>query len=366
MHTGLSAAQHRVFSLGDGAKLEAHSLWDIVSAAGHNVWVCGSMNVASRPARGCVLPDPWSIGAQPSPPGEFDAYLSFVRRYVQEHTRQRVAFGLGAKLSVMTCLVRRGLSATTVLDTASQPSNEIRGRGKWKRVAILDRLQWDLFRWYWKRLKPTYAAFFSNSTAHMQHMHWLNMAPEAFALRPTRAEQAGYGDAVLFGYQRMDRIVGECLDLAGPDTTVVLCSALSQQPCLTYEDAGGRKFYRMIEPDALFAYAGVLGSYTYATVMSEEFKLHFPDPAMALGARERPAAIRVGERSAFRVRMDGATLHAGCCIFDTVEEGAVLTSAGGSCTDFRAMFYLVAGMKSGMHHPDGIFRVRAPDWPHVV
>ena len=34
------------------------------------------------------------------------------------------------------------------------------------------------------------------------------------------------------------------MDLAGDDTTLVFLTALSQQPCLKYEDIGGKTMYR--------------------------------------------------------------------------------------------------------------------------
>lgn len=366
VHTGLPASEHRVYSLGDGAKLQARRLWDIVSDSGHAVWVCGSMNVAARPVRGCVLPDPWSAGVPAAPAGEFDAYLDFVRQHVQEHTRDRVAFSAASGLKVARYLLQHGLRAATVRDTARQLLRERTKGGKWKRVAILDRLQWDVFRWYWKRLRPAYATFFSNSTAHLQHMYWRNMEPGAFEIKPSSEEQAAYGDAVLFGYRCMDRIVGECLDLAGPDTTVVLCSALSQQRCLAFEQSGGKKFYRMIEPRTLFAFAGIREPCTYAPVMSEEFKLHFAGVDAATEARERLLALHVGGQPVLRVRADGASVHAGCRIFDAVAAGATLRNDRGDCVAFESMFYRVSGMKSGMHHPDGIFWVRSPDRFHRV
>jgi hypothetical protein len=45
VHSGLPFSEHRVFHLGDGAKLRAPQIWDLLSRAGHKVWVCGSMNI---------------------------------------------------------------------------------------------------------------------------------------------------------------------------------------------------------------------------------------------------------------------------------------------------------------------------------
>ena len=38
----------------------------------------------------------------------------------------------------------------------------------------------------------------------------------------------------------MDALVGRFYDLCGNDATLVLCTALSQQPCLKYEEQRGQ------------------------------------------------------------------------------------------------------------------------------
>jgi len=40
----------------------------------------------------------------------------------------------------------------------------------------------------------------------------------------------------------MDRLVERFMDLAGSDATLVLATALSQQPCTSYDGAGARRF----------------------------------------------------------------------------------------------------------------------------
>src|SRR5690349_3163505 len=67
VHCGMRYADHKVFSLGDNAKIEYPSVWDIVSTHGDPVWVCGSMNANYLPGlNGAILPDPWSVHVSPS------------------------------------------------------------------------------------------------------------------------------------------------------------------------------------------------------------------------------------------------------------------------------------------------------------
>src|SRR5437870_2699529 len=61
VHTGLTYDEHQIYNLGDGHKLAAKAVWDVLSDAGLTVWICGSMNARYDPSlRGAVLPDPWT------------------------------------------------------------------------------------------------------------------------------------------------------------------------------------------------------------------------------------------------------------------------------------------------------------------
>jgi len=367
VHTGLGFGEHRVRDLGDGHKLTAPRLWDLASAAGRRVLVCGSMNIGYRqPINGVVLPDAWSPGTSPYP-AELGAYYEFVKRNVQEYTRGVVPLSVADYARFVAFMVAHGLSLTTVLAAVRQLLAERWGDARWKRAAIMDRLQWDLFRCYYAKDRPHLATFFLNSTAHYQHAYWRNMNPEPFAIKPSEKEQTTYANAVLFGYQQMDRLVGDCLDLADTRTTIVLCTALGQQPCLVYESTGGKTFYRPRDPDQLFGFAGITRPYRYAPVMSEEFHLYVGTEGEARDAVARLSALRVNGRPAMRVRTSGTEIFGGCGIFDHVDSHTQLELAGTSRTArFLDVFYGVDTKKSGMHHPDGLLWIRTPSRRHLA
>jgi len=365
VHTGLDYREHRIFDLGDGHKLDHPRIWDLASAAGMRVLVCGSMNAAYRaPLHGVFLPDPWSVGVSPHP-AELEPYYAFVQRHVHEYTRGRVPLSAADYARFLRFMATHGLSAATVLAIARQLAAERLGPSGWKRAAILDRLQWDVFRWYYERERPRLATFFLNSTAHLQHAYWRNMDPEPFALKPSAEEQAAYGGAVLYGYRQMDRLIGACLRLAGPATTVVLCTALSQQPCLSYESAGGKTFYKPTDAERLFAFAGVEAPYRYAPLMSEEFHVYAETEAAAREIAAGLCALRVAGRPAMRARSEGAEVFAGCILFDELDADARLQVSGTAKTArFFDLFYGVDTKKSGMHHPDGMLWIRTPERRH--
>ncbi|MHC5732410.1 MAG: hypothetical protein ACYTXY_51805, partial [Nostoc sp.] len=71
------------------------------------------------------------------------------------------------------------------------------------------------------------------STAHFQHMYWRNFEQDKFPVKPSEKEQLEYEKAILFGYQEMDKLIANFLSLVDSNTTLILSTALSQQPCKT-------------------------------------------------------------------------------------------------------------------------------------
>ena len=366
VHTGLNYDEHGIFDLGDGHKLDKPRIWDLIGERGGRVWICGSMNASFRkPIQGFILPDPWSTGITPYPPGEFEAFFDFVRANVQEHTRDRMPVTKAAQLKFLTFMVSHGMSMETAGVIAKQLMNEQSGKNKWKRAIILDRLQWDVFGRYWRKYQPQFSTFFLNSTAHFQHMYWRNMEPESFTNKPSDDEQTEYNSAILFGYQQMDELVGKCLSLVDENTTIVFASALGQQPCLKYEDTGGKVFYRPNDPEKLFRFAGMKPGGQYAPVMSEQFRVYMNSEGDAQEAAAKLGSLQINGKEVMLSRQAGAEVFAGCSVFERVDPDAVVTSGTGASTKFYDLFYNCNLVKSGMHHPDGIFWVRTPGRVHI-
>lgn len=370
VHSGLSYDEHGVFHLNEGHKLTEPCIWDVCSANGQRVWVCGSMNVRyDTPLNGYVLPDPWTVNMEPYPKGEgLEDYYRFVQTQVQEHTNDRVPLSKGDYARFLKFMVQHGLSAHTTSAIVRQLAAErLKGDGKWKRAVILDKLQYDVFRSLYRKCQPHFSTFFLNSTAHMQHAYWRHMEPDPFQVKPSTKEQMTYGDAVLFGYREMDTLVGKFLDLAGADTTLVFSTALSQQPCLTYEEAGGKRFYRPKDFDAVVRFTGVEEHLRCSPVMSEQFHVYFGSAEAADAAEPHLRALKVNGRPLLRVdREEPTAIFSGASIFDELPADSVLTSGTGAEAPFFDLFYQADTLKSGMHHPDGALWIRTPARQHRV
>jgi len=369
VHTGLKYEEHRVFELGHGHKLNAPRLWDFASEAGQKVWICGSMNAAIRGGaiNGFVLPDPWSAEIAPYPKGEFEAFFDLVRTYVQEHTREEAPVSARDHARFVAFMVAHGLSPSTVAKALSQLASERGGKNRWKRAIILDRLQWDLFRWYWRKHKPAYSTVFLNSTAHLQHYYWRAFEPEHFAVKPDEAELANFSSAIFVGYKAMDALIQEAMAMA-PDSTIVLCTALSQQAMTKYDHLGGQVLHRVRDINAFAQFAGIAAPFTYAPVMAEEFRLYFETDAAAEDAEAKLAALNIDAAPAMRLRRQGREVYASTAVQrpqpDSVLVGSRLSNEARS---FNSFFYPFDVMKSGCHHPDGALWLRRPSVaPQVV
>lgn len=367
VHSGLPFEEHGVFHLGEGHKLTKPCIWDVVSAANRRVLVCGSMNTRyDSPLKGVLVPDPWTAETAPYPE-EIRPYFGFVQRNVHEHTNASFRFGTFEYVKFVSFMAKHGLSLDTTWSVAAQLTSELVGNHRWRRAVILDKLQMDLFSWYFRKLEPTFSTFFLNSTAHLQHKYWRNMEPEQFKIRPAEGEQKELAGAVLFGYQQMDQIVGRFLSLAGDTTTLILCTALSQQPCLTYDEEGGKCFYRPFSFEKLLEFSGVGARCDVSPVMSEQFHLFFEREQDAREAEQRLRCLQVGETPAMMVERKGHAVFAGCKIHHQLQRESQLILRGSDRKKpFFDLFYQGEGIKSGMHHPDGMLWIRRRERRHVV
>ena len=370
VHTGLTYAEHKVFDLDDGPKLAVPRVWDMVSDAGKPVWVCGSMNAAVQKDRinGAVLPDPWATGVEAYPSGYFDPFLDLIRPYVQEYTSGKPPVRPPAIIRFGRFMMTNGLSIKTITDTVSQLIGELRSTSKWRRAVILDRLTFDVFRKVYNEQRPTFSTFFVNSVAHYQHYYWRNMDPGLFTVKSEAKEQETFADAILYGYQKIDEIVGEILEMADDETSIVFCTALSQQPMLSHEETGGKRMYKPRDQAKLFAFAGITAKYEYAPVMAEQFHLIFATDAEAAEAADKVRALRLASgEELMLVRLNGNRIFSGCNLEAPPPAGSrIVSSASNQAIDFDAMFYPLETVRSGMHHPDGMLWIRTSERRHAM
>ncbi len=367
VHTGMDYADHHVFNLNEGHHLKARRLWDILRDQGVRSVVCGSMNPAYEPGfDGVLVPDPWCTEVEPTP-AEVKPFFRFIQQNVLEYSNDRLPLSPRDYAAFGLFMARHGLTPATVKSIAQQLAAERIGvAGRWRRTVILDKLLLDVFFHTVRATGARFSTLFLNSVAHFQHSYWRHFDPAAFPAKPSAEELTEYGPAVTFGYEQMDRSIGRVLEFAGDDTTVILSTALSQQPCTKYDDAGGAYFHRPHEWSNVTRFAGVTAPFHAAPVMVHQSHLEFANEATAADAATKLRALRVQGAQALEVELKGSRVFVGCRMYRPIEQGTRVTVDGSDrAAPFHELFYQMDVVKSGMHHPDGILWIRTPARKHV-
>jgi hypothetical protein len=315
------------------------------------------MNVgAADSLNGALVPDPWCTEVKPTP--GLDEYFRFVQTNVLEHTNESVPLSRSDYFAFVRYMLSHGLSLTTIRDVLTQLMAESGGDSRWKRVVLLDRFQYDVFAHYFRRMRPALSTFFLNSTAHYQHAYWDSMAPEAFGEAPQHDRQ--HADAIRFGYERMDALVGRFMALAGDEVTLVFCTALSQQPSTDFRRAEESMFYRVRDWTKFASAVGLREAFTSTPVMSEQFFLQLDSAASAERAAQHLAALTLDDGTPLMaVEQKENRVFTGCGIHRTVAETAGVRAAGRS-VPFFDLFYALDTSKPGVHHPAGVLWIRTP------
>ena len=357
LHTGLSFAQHGVFHLTEGAAAEHDDLWHLLHRAGRRVGSFASMNSRAFDfADGFFVADPWSENGNAAPP-ELNIYNRFIAHNVREYSNPEQKLGLSDYAQFLSFMFRRGLKPGTILAILKQLIRERMGdpRLSYQRVALMDRMQFDVFAHYVRSRSPDFATFFINSTAHLQHSYWRSFQPERFEVQPSPGDLTLYGDAIRFGYQSMDRLLGDFMALAdrqGAD--VIFMTALSQQPFLKAEGIGGKHFYRMRNVEDFFHQFGLAFSNIDPT-MTHQYLARFDSPADRIRAHEvlKGFALSNGETLFDFNDHESEGLYFNCNLARVADADLMIVDGAGGRWPFGAFFYAIDATKSGCHHPAG-------------
>lgn len=359
MHVGVGYDEHKVFHLTDGAKADNLDIWSHLKNKGKKVASFASMNTKSFAGSGNLyLPDPWCTDGDVFP-NDLDIYQRFITSNVQEHTNINKKFSMGEYAGFLMFMLKNGLSFGTIFKIIKQLATEkLKDKNVyWKRVALLDRIQMDLFKNYYKKNNFEFTTFFANSTAHLQHAYWRYMEPEAFENKPSPEEMEIYKDAVLFGYQNMDELIGEMLDLIDDDTMLILASALSQKPFLKKEAKGGQNFYRPHNVKKMLLALNI-NPVDVQPTMTHQFMLRFDNKLEADNAKQKLTSWTYGDnKPVFDVneRGDDHSLYFGNQISTEIANDMIIHDHfNEQQVQHSKYFYRINETKSGCHHPDGV------------
>lgn len=368
IHTGLPFSEHKVFHLTDGPRAHHLDIWQHLNQFGKKVWNCSSMNARRFSYEdSAFLPDPWCT-SESAHPSELNKFHKFVSRQVREYSNSNES-ARGDSIEFVKFMVNHGLSYSGLKAVLLQLMGEFSNGGetKWQRVAIMDRFLFDIFAFYYKKLSPDFSTFFANSTAHLQHSYWRHMDPEQFTLKPSSEEMSKYANAVLFGYKKMDVLLGDIVNLAGRDARVVFATALSQQPYLKYEHIGGHHFYRVKDIDEFLDHLQIK-RVSVQPVMTHQFLIRFSSPAEEEEASLKLRSLKLeGEQIFGFSDSEPLSIYFGCQLQRKLDLQQMVNSDIEQLSDFcfGDQFYQIEALKSGRHHPDGCLWIQSEN-PKLV
>jgi hypothetical protein len=335
---------------------------------GHSVANCGSMNAKALHGSNCFfVPDPWCRTESPYP-GELRAYYDMVASLVHDSSQARAtALPIGAYVKFLKFMLGHGLSLATFKAVFKQLWSDtlLRQPTGWKRAAILDKLQFDVFRHYWRRSHPQFSTFFLNSTAHYQHAYWHVLFPDNFEPPIQLKAPAGARDAILFGYQQMDALLERFSELENDGALLVLCTALSQQA----NPNAGKVFYRPRDA-AAFLRSLDIDCEELLPVMAHQYSARFADKRSAEKARMKLMSL---EYQGLRLIDIGDspkdTVFFGVRSGNQLPPDAMIQGRERITFRFHDHFYLLPTIKSGAHHPDSVLWIKTGQYkkhPDVV
>ena len=159
----------------------------------------------------------------------------------------------------------------------------------------------------------------------------------------------------------MDELLGEFFKLEAQGYTLVLASALSQQPFLKLEGIGGQRFYRMHDARQFLGALGI-DFVDIQPVMTHQYMARFESSEVRDNAIKILKGFRCANDVVFQADASGETsLYLGNKLRTVVPDDALLAHEDGRFEEmpFLDVFYLIDETKSGCHHPDGLLWLKS-------
>lgn len=342
-HSGMTAAEHGIFRLGDIVGKAIPQLFEQIEARGFRVGCVCPMNAENRlrsPAY--FVPDPWTVTPTD---GSFwsKALASAVAQAVNDNAQGRITLGSAAKLAIGLMRFARPCHYPLYFKLAR------RSRGApWRKALLLDLFLHD-FHWHlFRRYCPDFSTLFLNAGAHIQHHYLFNARPLAGRVQrnPTwyvSAKDDPFGEML----EVYDAILADYLTLES-STDLIVATGLTQQ---AYDQV--KYYYRLVDHAGFLATVGIQFKRVLPR-MTRDFLIEFDTPTSAAAAATK--------LDSFRSNVDGKP------IFGDIENrgeslflSLVYPHEIGPCFEVRfdggsldlAGWVTFVAIKNGRHDPNG-------------
>ena len=225
-------------------------------------------------------------------------------------------------------------------------------------------INFDLVSHLYRSEQPDFATWHSNHAAHYMHHYWRAWDDSQFKSKSPPDEREKFGEAVPYGYQLCDELLGRAFRLIGDQTVLVVASSMGQQPFVSERYDEGKIVVRIKDIERLLAIVGRHGIDEVVPTMVPQWNLAIPDAVRRRSVRDQLAGVR---------RFVGGQAETG---FSISETGHILTitpiglarKVPGIEYEFPATPTRQASLhalndlfatdtptvKQGMHHIDGV------------
>ena len=169
IHTGLSAKEHKIFRLGDGAKSLCTQFFEIIENFGYSVGAISPMNARNNLKKEAYfIPDPWTYTDSDN-----STLSKKINQYLKETVNSNAKQKIGFKNYLFTffLLIKFGRlkNVRTYFEYFFKSFKK-----KWFKALFLDCLLNDIHLYFFKKKKPNFSTIFFNSGAHIQHHYFFN------------------------------------------------------------------------------------------------------------------------------------------------------------------------------------------------
>ena len=220
IHTGLSFSEHKIFRLGDGINCKQKGIYKEIEEMGYSVGAISPMNLKNNLNNPkFFIPDPWI---------KTNSDKSWWSKKLHEVLYQVVNDNASSKIK-LSSLVYLFLA---IIKFAKLKNYRIYFNlaftsliGKpWRKALFLDLLLSDVFIYFIKKHKPSYATLFLNGGAHIQHHYFFNSKLMNKPKNPSWYVKSNF-DPVLEMLKIYNVILGDILELQTP---FILATGMSQ------------------------------------------------------------------------------------------------------------------------------------------
>ncbi len=281
LHTGVDRLTHGAAVLGqDDSTIKARRTWDYAVENGKTIGVFGSISsYPPHPVPGFMVPGPFSPTSD-TYPKYLSPALDINRKYTQVHHKNEETESLLAMIRRGKDLFDLGLEPRTVARVAAQLVRErFEPHTLWKRVSVQPLINYDFFSALYRRYQPDFATWHTGHCAHYMHHYWRAWSDAGFAAPCPPEEKRKYGGAIEYGYTIADELLGRFLDLAGPDTLIVLASGLGMKPYVAELYPEGKIVVRMKDVHGILRLLGATGVTEVVPTMIPQWNIKIPSDA---------------------------------------------------------------------------------------